>query len=239
MAAMTTTNPPAAGPATRRERLRLALIADIKECACRQLAEGGPAAVTLRGIAREIGVSPAALYGYFDSLDALFTALITDGYDDLADAVAAAVAVPPADEPGARMLAGVRAFREWALAQPATFRLLYFSPVPGYEAPVDGPTMTASLRVFVPLLALMVDAWVSGVLPPPPPGPAVDVTKFHERFGLTIASDQLRMATECWAEFHGLVALEINGHIHADWVDPAALYEANMQSLLLRLGFAL
>ncbi len=232
---MTTTTP----SPSRRERLREALIADIKGCACRQLADGGPAAVTLRGIAREIGVSPAALYGYFDSLDALFTAIITDGYDDLADAVAAAVAIPPADQLGARMLAGIRAFREWALAEPATFRLLYFSAVPDIEPMADDPALTASLRVFVPLLALMVEGWASGVLPPAPPGPAVDVTKFHERFDLAITSDQLRMATECWAEFHGLVALEINGHIHPDWVDPTALYEANVQSLLHRMGFSL
>jgi AcrR family transcriptional regulator len=235
MAAMTTTSP----SPSRRERLREALIADIKGCACRQLAEGGPAAVTLRGIAREIGVSPAALYGYFESLDALFTAIITDGYDDLADAVAAAVAVPPADELGSRMLAGIRAFREWALAEPATFRLLYFNAVPDIEPMADDPALTASLRVFVPLLAMMVEGWASGVLPPAPPGPAVDVTKFHERFDLAITSDQLRMATECWAEFHGLVALEINGHIHPDWVDPTALYEANVQALLQRMGFSL
>ena len=87
---------------TRRARLREAMNADIKECACRQLAEGGPPAVTLRGIAREIGVSPAALYGYFDSLEALFTALIVDGYEDLADAVEAAANQP--GTPGFRLL---------------------------------------------------------------------------------------------------------------------------------------
>ena len=186
--------------------------ADIKDCACRQLAEGGPPAVTLRGIAREIGVSPAALYGYFDSLDALFTALIVDGYEDLADAVAGGRGQP--GTPGVRLLESTRAFRRWALAHPARFRLLYFSPCPGYEAPADGETLTASLRVFVPMLAIIIGGFRDGTLPPPPPGPAVDPTKFHEHFGLEISPDELRMTTECWAEFHGLVALEVNGHIH-------------------------
>jgi AcrR family transcriptional regulator len=222
---------------TRRARLREALKTDIKGCAARQLAEGGPAAVSLRGIAREVGVSPAALYGYFDSLDDLFTALITDGYDALADAVAEAVDGQPDAAPGERMLAGIRAFRTWALSDPATFRLLYFNPVPGFEPQPEGPTMAASLRVFVPLLALLVDGWTTGALPPPPPGPAVDTAKFEQYFGLAITSDQLRLATECWAEFHGLVALEINGHIADDWVDPDALYEANIQSTVRRMGW--
>jgi AcrR family transcriptional regulator len=224
---------------TRRERLREALIADIKRCASRQLADGGPAAVSLRGIARELGVSPAALYGYFDSLDALFTALITDGFEDLGGAVEAAVGTDADGSYGWRMVRGLHAFRTWALAHPQQFRLLYFSPVPGYELPIDGPTLTASLRVFVPLLGIMVDAWESGALPDPPPGPPVDVVKFHERFGLAITSDQLRLATECWAEFHGMVALEISSCIHKDWVDPAALYDANVQSMVRRMGFDL
>lgn len=223
--------------ATRRERLREALTADIKDCAARQLAEGGPSAVTLRGIAREIGVSPAALYGYFDSLDALFTALIVDGYEDLADAVTTAAQTP--GTPGARLLASCHAFRRWALDHPERFRLLYFSPVPGYEAPADGEAMAASLRVFVPMLGIIVASWQDGTLPPPPPGPPVDVTKFREYFGLEITSDQLRMTTECWAEFHGLVALEVNGHIVEEWVDPAALFDANMIATIRRIGFEL
>jgi AcrR family transcriptional regulator len=220
---------------TRRERLREALTAEIKECACRQLADGGPPAVTLRGIARELGVSPAALYGYFDSLDALFTALIVDGFDDLADAVAAAASGP--GTPGLRLLESVRAFRRWALEHPERFRLLYFSPVPGYEAPADGETLTASLRVFVPMLAIIIDGWADGTLPEPPPGPTIDTSKFREAFGLEITSDQLRMTTECWAEFHGLVALEVNGHLVERWVEPAALFDANMIAALHRLGF--
>jgi AcrR family transcriptional regulator len=222
---------------SRRERLREAMNADIKDCAARQLAEGGPSAVTLRGIAREIGVSPAALYGYFDSLDALFTALIVDGYEDLADAVEAAAAAP--GPPGRRLLESARAFRRWALAHPERFRLLYFSPLPGYEAPADGETLTASLRVFVPMLAIIIGGFRDGTLPPPPPGPPVDATKFREHFGLDISPDELRMTTECWAEFHGLVALEVNGHILDEWVDPEALFDANMIATVRRMGFEL
>jgi AcrR family transcriptional regulator len=234
---MTVTPDPAAPPLTRRERLRAALINDIKDCALQQLDEGGAASVSLRGIAREIGVSPAALYGYFDSLDALYTALMIDGYGDLARAVSDAVGAPDSGTLRERMIGGIYGFRNWAIAQPARFRLLYLSLVPGHKHETDGPVLTSSLSVFVPLLGLLVDAWESGAVPPPPPGPPVDASKFGERFGLAITSDQLRLATECWAEFHGLVALEVNGHISPLWVDPEALYTANIEAMMDRMGF--
>src|SRR5690242_18050425 len=98
---------------TRRERLRTELVAHIKQVALQQLEAGGPSAVSLRGIAREVGVSPAALYGYFDSLDDLFTALITDGFDSLADAVEAAVEGAARESRGEQMLAAALAYRQW------------------------------------------------------------------------------------------------------------------------------
>ena len=221
-------------PSTRRERLREALVTDIKACALAQLEDGGATAVTLRGIAREIGVSPAALYGYFDSLDDLFTGLITDGFNDIADAVDAAV--DPDAPLETRLLRGLLAYREWAITNPARFRLCYFSPVPGYQAPPDGPTLSASLRSSVAFLRILRVAWEAGTIPQPPPGPPVDTSKFAEFFGLEMTTDQLRSATECWGEFHGLVALEIAGHIGDNWTDPAALYEANMRSMIRRIG---
>jgi hypothetical protein len=161
--------------------------------------------------------------------------VIVDGYDDLAEAVGAAAAIP--GPPGARLLETCRAFRRWALTHPERFKLLYFSPIPGYEAPPEGEALTASLRVFVPMLAIIIAGYRDGTLPPPAPGPAVDPTKFRERFGLEITPDQLRATTECWAEIHGLVALEVNGHIHDEWVDPEALFDANMVAAIRRLGF--
>jgi AcrR family transcriptional regulator len=221
---------------TRRERLRAELVESIKEAALAQLEAGGPSAVSLRGIAREIGVSPAAIYGYFDSLDDLFTALITDGFNDQADAIETAVDAH-ADAPiGTRMFEGLRAYRRFALDNAALFRLLYFAPVPGYEAPEDAPSMTAALRVTVPYLRILAEGWASGELAPPPHGPVVDTSKFEERFGLALTSDQLRSATECWGEFHGLVALELNGAIHESWTDPGELYESNMRAMITRMG---
>jgi AcrR family transcriptional regulator len=221
---------------TRRERLRAELVESIKDAALAQLEAGGPSAVSLRGVAREVGVSPAAIYGYFDSLDDLFTALITDGFNDQADAIEAAVDAHAGTPIGTRMLAGLLAYRRFALDNAARFRLCYFAPIPGYEAPADAPSMTAALRVTVPYLRILAEGWESGELEPAPRGPVVDTSKFEERFGLALTSDQLRSATECWGEFHGLVALELSGAIHEKWTDPAELYEANMRAMISRMG---
>ena len=224
---------------TRRERLRADLIAEIKAVAIAQLEAAGPAGVSLRGIAREVGVSPAALYGYFDSLDDLFTALIVDAYNDVADAVESAVAAQPPDALGERLWAGIRAYRAWALANPSLFRLLYFSPVPGYEPPDEGEALTAALRVFVPMLATMLEGYERGLMKPPPSGPHIDTSKFREYFGLDLTADQLARSTKCWTEFHGFVALEINGHIYPHWADAAALFAANVRSSIREMGLPL
>lgn len=221
---------------SRRERLRQDLISGIKATALRQLAEEGPQAVTLRAIARELGISPAAIYSYFDSLDDLYNELITDGFHALAQHVEDAIAIYHDRGHQDRMLAGVLAYRSWALANPELFRLLYHSPIPGYTAPDDGPTLDAALRVSAAFLVVLVDAWQSCPCGDLIPGPPVDATKFADRFGLHITPDQLRTAVGCWAEFHGLVCLELGGHICTQWTDPPALYDAAVRALLLRTG---
>jgi AcrR family transcriptional regulator len=216
--------------------LRHELIAEIKQVALAQLASGGPAAVSLRGIAREIGVSPAALYAYFESLDDLLTALITDGFNDLAEAVEDAIEREGKGGVGDALLGGVLAYRRWALEHAELFRLLYVGPVPDYVRPREGPTHDASLRVCAAFLRVLVDAWNAGLLPTPDPGPPVEVHKFEERFGLVITSDQLRESVGCWGEFHGLVSLEVGGHINDHWTDPEELYLASMRTMLRRVG---
>lgn len=221
---------------TRRERLRQELTAAIKATALRRLAGEGPAAVTLRGIARELEISPAALYGYFESLEDLWGALIADGYHALAAQVEDAMALHRAGGHADQLFAGLLAYRLWALENPELFRLLYFSPIPGYVAPEDGPTLDAALRVSAAFLFVLSEAWAAGEGPPLVPGPEVDNQKFAERFGLHISADELRTAVGCWGEFHGLVCLEVGGHIGAEWTDPAALYEASMRALSARAG---
>jgi AcrR family transcriptional regulator len=146
---------------TARERIRAELTTEITDAARRQLAEVGAAALSLRAVARELGMASSAVYRYFPSRDDLLTRLIIDGYDDLGAAAEAAdlPSAPPVD----RWLAVCRAVRTWALAHPHEYALLYGSPVPGYAAPAD--TVPAASRVGVVLGRILGEAARSGALP--------------------------------------------------------------------------
>src|SRR3954471_4349899 len=83
------------GVPTARERVRAELTAEITDAARRQLAEVGAAALSLRAVARELGMASSALYRYFPSRNDLLTRLIIDGYDALGEAA------EKADDPSA------------------------------------------------------------------------------------------------------------------------------------------
>jgi AcrR family transcriptional regulator len=119
--------------------------AAVKRIALTQLEAGGPAAVALNAIARELGVSGPALYRYFKSRDALLSVLVVDAYDDLAAAL----------EPSADVWAVARAYRGWALAQPHRYRLLFSAPWPGYDP--HQPALVAAAQRSMDVLLRFVD----------------------------------------------------------------------------------
>ena len=126
-----------------RERVRTEVTAEITAAARRQLADVGASGLSLRAVAREVGMVSSAVYRYFPSRDDLLTRLIIDGYDDLG--AAAEAADDPGAAPAERWLAVCRAVRDWARQHPHEYALLYGSPVPGYRAPKD--TVPAASRV--------------------------------------------------------------------------------------------
>src|SRR3954451_18833590 len=148
-------------PTTARERARAELTAEITDLARGQLATVGAAGLSLRAVAREVGMASSAVYRYFASRDELLTRLIIDGYDALG--AAAEAADDPAAPPRERWLAVCRAVRSWAREHPHEYALLYGSPVPGYRAPQD--TVPAAARVGVLLGRILGDAARAGALP--------------------------------------------------------------------------
>ena len=114
-----------------RERYRAQVRAEIKQAALRQLAESGPGGLSVSAIGKELGVSGPALYRYFAGRDDLLTELVIDAYNDLADALGAAISHAPGQEPRARLEAMARGYRSWALAEPHRYRLLFGPPLPG------------------------------------------------------------------------------------------------------------
>jgi AcrR family transcriptional regulator len=145
-----------------RARVRAELTREIADVARRHLASAGAAALSLRAVARELGMASSAVYRYFPSRDDLLTALIVDAYDALGEAAERAEAAAPRDDLRARWHAGCTAAREWALAHPHEYALLYGSPVPGYAAPET--TIAPAARVALVLCRVLADGVAAGTV---------------------------------------------------------------------------
>ncbi|MFJ9445912.1 TetR/AcrR family transcriptional regulator [Kitasatospora sp. NPDC101235] len=225
----------------RRERLRTETTAEIKSTALELMGSGGPDAITLRAIAREMGMTANAIYGYFATRDDLVTALIADVYTALANALDAAWAASPQGDPAARVQAWAHAFRDWALANPEGFRLIYGDPVPGYRAPEGGAAPDAARRVCVGIAALAATAWENAE--PPHEGGDFSWADFDPGLlgkvrpafpGLPPAG--VALALRIWGHLHGLVALEIYGHLRAQTPAPDKLFRSELAQLVRSLG---
>ena len=156
---------------TARQRARAELTREIKEAARRQLAETGAPQLSLRAVARELGLVSSALYRYFPSRDDLLTALIIDAYDSLGEAAEAAAAANGTAGPRSGWRAVCHAVRDWARANPHEYALIYGSPVPGYQAPRD--TVGPAARVPLALGQLVRDSWaIQSASPAAPAAPA-------------------------------------------------------------------
>ncbi|HEY2599886.1 MAG TPA: TetR/AcrR family transcriptional regulator, partial [Candidatus Dormibacteraeota bacterium] len=149
-------------PASLRERYRAQVRQEVKEAALGQLAEAGPGGLSISAIGKQLGVSGPALYRYFASRDDLLTALIIDAYNDVGQAVEDADASADRADFVGRWLAVTHGVRDWALAVPHEYMLIYGSPVPGYQAPTD--TVAAAIRGTTVLGTILDDAVVAGVL---------------------------------------------------------------------------
>ncbi|MFE2938586.1 TetR/AcrR family transcriptional regulator [Streptomyces sp. NPDC059255] len=231
----------ATGTTSRRERLRIETTAEIKSTALRLLASGGPGAITLRAIAREMGMTPNAIYGYFATRDDLVTTLINDVYTSLADTVDAAIAPIPAGEPSRRIRAWGHAYRTWVFSNTEGFRLIYGDAVPGYVPPPDGAAPEAELRFCGSLTELAVAAWPHAQYLYTDSGfdwsdfdPAlVDWLRPHLP-GLPPAA--LALALRIWGQLHGLVSLEIHGHLSNGAKTMDKLFQEELVQLVRSLG---
>ncbi|WET76232.1 TetR/AcrR family transcriptional regulator [Amycolatopsis sp. QT-25] len=225
---------------TRRDRLRAETSREIMAIALRQMADAGPGAISLRGIAREMGMTARAIYSYFPTRDDLITALISGIGASLAEALENATQAVPDTDPGGRLVAWGQGLRKWALAHPEGFRLFYGHPVPGYQPPEDGPVDRTARRVCRQLTQLVAAAWLNGR------NGQVDESSWsdlHPEYVAKIQEDlpdvppaAAALALRVWGRMHGLVALEIDGHIHPVARNPGALHHAEMLDLVRSLG---
>jgi len=227
--------------ASHRERVQHATREAIKATARRQMAQQGAAALSLRAIAAEMGLTAPALYRYYTNRDELVTALIVDSFHALGAALAATgAACVPGDYPG-QFVAMMAAYRDWALANRADFTLIYGTPLPDYHAP-RAITVPAVMRSTAPLLALLVRAWREGQLTPPPDDQLPASLRQHfigfatEYLDEAMPPALLHVAIAGWAHLQGLIMLELFGHLEPTVGDPATFYALAVRDELARLG---
>lgn len=230
-----------------RARTRAALEEEILTVARDHLARHGAAALSLRAIARDLGMVSSALYRYVRSRDDLLTLLIVSAYTSLGEAVEDAHArVDPGDLDARWEVVG-RALRSWALANPHEYALLYGSPVPDYHAPPER-TNDAGTRVQVLLVRLLMDARVAGRLQPAAydvdpdrsgSSRAAAAPMLQDPFfeGLDLGPDTLMAGLAAWTLVLGTVSTEIFGQLGDAVPDPDA-YFTYMLHLALRIVIA-
>ncbi|QXC62453.1 TetR/AcrR family transcriptional regulator [Aquihabitans sp. G128] len=229
-------------PTGKRAKARAELTASIKEVAGRHLATDGPSGLSLRAVARELGLASSAVYRYFASRDELLTALIIDAYDSIGEAVETAErAVDRADHLG-RWLAASGAVRRWALDDPNRYALVYGTPVPGYQAPVD--TIAHATRAVGVLAAIVVDAAAADALDPAavgttaplPPSVEQDLAAAIDLLFPGVAPPVVAQAIVVWSATFGMVSFELFGQYQNVIFDRDAFFAHSATGLGRSLG---
>jgi len=208
---------------TARERARAELTREIKDEARRQLAAHGAQGLSLRAVARELGMVSSALYRYFPSRDDLLTVLIIDAYDALGAAAETATERPPAGDIRGRWRAACDAVRGWAVAHPHEYALIYGSPVPGYRAPQA--TIASAIRVVRVLGQIVADAWPDGRedergAPPLPPDLARQAAVVADAVAPGVPDTVTARALIALTQLFGMVSFELFGQF-VGTLDPA------------------
>ncbi|MFC1443437.1 TetR/AcrR family transcriptional regulator [Streptacidiphilus sp. N1-10] len=205
----------AAAIRTARERAREELTREIKKEARRQLAEEGAQRLSLRAVARELGMASSALYRYFPSRDDLLTALIIDAYNALGERAEHAVSAAPPGDPRAMWRALSGAVRSWAQQHPHEYALLYGTPVPGYAAPPE--TVAPAARVALALIEVL-RAGAHRVELATPVRPlrgilAEQVSALAAQVAPEVNAGVLSRGLVAWTQLFGMISFELFGHL--------------------------
>lgn len=229
--------PPKSRAENRAEQTRAIL-----DRARAQLAEVGPAALSVRQIARDVGLASSAVYRYFPSRDELLTALIIEAYDELGDAVEQAEAsVRRRDDLAKRFAAVCHAIHDWARAHPHEYALLYGSPVPGYAAP--DTTTTPAFRISGAFLALAQESERAGhvleaAARPVPPKERTALQGVRDALEVPVDDERTVRWLMAWTTVFGHVSLELFGHMHRGVLDYDTHFAHVVGELVADLGLA-
>jgi AcrR family transcriptional regulator len=226
-------------PRTARARARAELTRAILDRASVQLAEVGPAALSVRQVARELEMASSAVYRYFPSRDALLTALLIQAFDDLGQAVEDGDRTADRDDLRGRWVGLAQGLRSWAVAHPHEYALTYGSPVPGYAAPQD--TIASATRVSRALLVLILAAQDAGRSPAAPTRrptkqELASIAPARTFVGAQLDEVYAVRGLMAWATLFGNISLELFGHMFKGVLDYEAHYETLVEQLADDLG---
>ena len=231
---------------TRRERVREATATEIKHTARRLLVSSGVAGVSLRAIARDMGITAPGLYRYYCGLDDLLASLQVDYFEELTAQVRAAIAALPDSDLDGQTNAAARAFREWAITYPAEFTLL-FGPTASHHAgrSPNESAHNAGMRFGAVFFALFFRIWDEERFTPPhedevPERLAQSLAPFAEAAaaeqGATIPVGAMRVLTSVWVRLYGLICIEVFQQLDYLVTDMQPLFEAELRDLLASIG---
>jgi AcrR family transcriptional regulator len=224
--------------ASIRARVRAEMTEEIKTVARQHLAADG-ANLSLRAVARELGMVSSAVYRYFASRDDLLTALIVDAYDAIGSVAEQAEAAVDRIDLLGRWLATCNAVRDWAVATPHEYALIYGSPVPGYRAPVD--TIEPATRVPALIGGILRDGFTTGALAaesgePVPPQVRTNLAPAAAHISPDAPPTLLARGMTAWIHLYGAVSFELFGHLDNVIDDRDRFFDYQMRSVAGLVG---
>ena len=237
---------------TRRDRMRAATMEEITATARRLLVEQGPEAVSLRAIAREMGMTAPGLYRYYDSREELLRHVIAQIFRELAAGIRRAiddVVEPPAPAGEAKsptrltlkMVAACREFRRWSLTHRDEFALLFGVPLPGIDDGRFDIAEECALEFAGTFYTLFLELWNAIHFPVPAasqidPGLRTQLARFRDALRTDVPDGAILVFLHCWVLLYGAVAMEVFGHLDFALEDPAPMFELTLGDLARLVG---
>lgn len=225
-------------PLTRRERLRAETIEEIQTTARRMLVSDGYDGLSLRAIARAMGMSAPALYRYYASREDLIAALVDDLKTELTEAMEKARDSEP--ELVGKLLTTSREFRRWAVAHPAEFALVFTSSAIGLDQPTDGidPTGERFGNVFGELIT---ELYLTRPFPIPAddelePAMKQQLQEWNDCFSQPLPLGVVKVFLSSWIRLYGTVSMEVFGQLKFALSDAGPMFESELRSLGVMLG---
>jgi AcrR family transcriptional regulator len=231
--------------------VRAATIQEIKATARRLLIDEGPQSVTLRAIAREMGMTAPGLYRYFPSHEDLWQDLCHDTYGSIATAIEEALEPIPAGEVELRLITVARRFRSWAVEHPREFGLVFGMPLPGLaqftEKDLTSPEHAEGLRFALVFTRAFAAVWAKRPFPVAGdaelrPELAAQLATYRDAVATAagVAEDlplgALLLFLQSWVQLYGIVTMEVFGHLRFCLNDVDQFFEAQLAGIGRLLG---